>query len=348
VKVAFLEDLGVQGSLHRVVPAFQGAKLAFDAAALAGDLPVDVELVGEDTGGDPARAEGIARDLAEDPGFVGVIGGPFLEEASSVGAILDGAGLPTVSLSTLSVGLSGKGWSTWFRAVANQVEQAGALAERIAGMPRARRGVCLIGDGRVGSSSLLRTMTPALKGKVSLKLTVPPENAGSPVVAAAVERAGCGVVFWGGLSTEAALLRLRLTDAGLEEAVLVGADGTKDQEYLDEAGPAGEGTIVSCPCVDLSTSTELPAQRFIQDYQSDFGSPPGVYAAEGWDVARMFVAAFRSGATDRSGVARWFRGLDRFEGLANTYAFRPDGELAPSAAVVRFYRDEGGRWIPLR
>ncbi len=347
VELAFIEDLSVEGASHRVIPAFQGAGLALDAASLAGELPVEVELVALDTGGDPARAISLANEVAGDPGYVGAIVGPFLGGQGPIGEVLDRAGLPVLSLSALDPGISENGWGAWFRAVADQTEQGSALAGLIEGSPRARRGVCLAGDGGASSEALLRGAAAELRGHVSLRMTVPAEDAGSPLLPATVKRAGCGVIVWGGFSTEAALIRIRMTSAGLGSVILVGGDGAKDEEYLTAAGRSGEGTIVSCPCVDLSTSTDLAAQRFIQDYQAEYGSPPGIYAAEGWDVARMFVAAFRSGAVDRTEVARSLQGLDGFEGLANTYVFQADGELAPGSAVVHLYRDEGGRWIPL-
>jgi ABC-type branched-subunit amino acid transport system substrate-binding protein len=105
---------------------------------------------------------------------------------------------------------------------------------------------------------------------------------------------------------------------------------------------------VACPCADLSTATDLASQRFIQDYQADFGVPPGAFAAEAWDAAGMFVRAFRAGGASADGVRAILWRTETYQGLANTYAFQPDGELTPSSARVRLYRDEGGRWIPLR
>ena len=128
----------------------------------------------------------------------------------------------------------------------------------------------------------------------------------------------------------------------------VGGDAMKDPTYLSVSGRAGLGTVAACPCADLSTSTGLAAQRFIQDYQADFGLPPGAFAAEAWDVAGMFVRAFRAGATSRSQVLASLWGTDRFRGLANTYEFEPHGELTAGSARVRLFRDEGGRWIALK
>jgi branched-chain amino acid transport system substrate-binding protein len=122
----------------------------------------------------------------------------------------------------------------------------------------------------------------------------------------------------------------------------------KDPVYLAVSGRAGLGSAVACPCVDLSTATGLASQRFIQDYQADFGVPPGAFAAEAWDAAGMFVQALRAGGATGAEVLSFLWETQTYRGLAGTYEFEPDGELARSSARVRLYRDEGRRWIPLR
>jgi len=128
----------------------------------------------------------------------------------------------------------------------------------------------------------------------------------------------------------------------------VGGDAMKDPTYLAVSGRAGLGTVAACPCADLSTATDLASQRFIQDYQADFGVPPGAFAAEAWDAAGMFVRALRAGAASGAEVLAFLWETETYRGLAGTYVFRPDGELTRSSARIRLYRDEGGRWIPRR
>jgi branched-chain amino acid transport system substrate-binding protein len=183
--------------------------------------------------------------------------------------------------------------------------------------------------------------------EVVLRSHAAPEEPGSPRMARAVSRSRCGVVVWGGSSTTGALVRRSLNQAGGRTIAFVGGDAIKDPIYLSVSGRTGLGTVAACPCADLSTSTALAAQRFIQDYQADFGLPPGAFAAEGWDVAGMFVSAFRAAAATKAEVLASLWGTDRFRGLANTYVFEPNGELVPGSARVRLFRDEGGRWIPL-
>jgi arginine/ornithine transport system substrate-binding protein len=105
--------------------------------------------------------------------------------------------------------------------------------------------------------------------------------------------------------------------------------------------------VVSCSCVDLTTSSRLDAQRFINAFQFDVGASPGPYAVEGWDAGNAFVDAIRAGAITRQRVTAELAGRRRYAGLAGTYAFGADGELRPRSAPIRFYRAEGGRWISL-
>jgi len=346
VKIAFLQDLSAGDAALRTAPAFQGAKLAFDTAGLSGDLEVEVELVALDTRGDPETATLVARTMAADPAFVGAIGAPFLTDQRAVGDVLDAAGVPTITLSTLGPDLSKAGWTTWRRAVADHARVGSAVAVFVDSLPGAtRRGACLLGDGSQVASGLVRSVAGPLRAGIVLRSRVVADDAELAGVADAVRDAGCGVVVWGGLSGQGALVRRRLVEGGLRRVAFVGADGMKDGTFLSVSGTGGRGTVAACPCADLSTATELAAQRFIQDYQADFGLPPGPYAAEAWDVARMFVQAFREGAVTRAEVLRSLWAVDRFDGLANTYVFEPTGELAPGAARVHVYRAQAGRWV---
>jgi ABC-type branched-subunit amino acid transport system substrate-binding protein len=350
LKIAFLEDLSSDEAAVRSAPAFQGAKLAFDTAALGDGLPVSVELISVDTGGDAATAAAAAREILSDPAFVGAIGAPSLteREQSAAGDLLDRGGLPTLTLSPLGPNLSSRGWTAWRRTVADVTMEGRAIAAFVDSIPSPRRGACVLGDGSSGSRSLLGAVAASTTSDVVLRWHTDATETGSLRVARAVSRARCGTVVWGGSSTVGGLVRRALHEAGARRISFVGGDAMKDPVYLAVAGRAGLGTVAACPCADLSTATDLASQRFIQDYQADFGVPPGAFAAEAWDAAGMFVRAFRAGAASADAVRAILWGTETYRGLADTYVFQPDGQLTRSSAPIRLYRDEGGRWIPLR
>jgi branched-chain amino acid transport system substrate-binding protein len=352
LKVAFLQDLSDGEAETAVAPAFQGATLAFANAALQGGL-VEVELVSFDTGGDPAGAAKVASEIASDEAFVAALGAPHLDGQAALGDALDAAEVPWLTLSSRGTDLGERGWTAWRRLVADEGEEGAALVEHVDGLRASRDGVCLLGDGTSASRALARAVLANLEADVTFRAaatsagTEADTAATTEVVASRVAENGCGVVVWTGNAVDAAAVRRGLVETGLRSVGFVGGEGMKRDDYLEEVGPDGEGTEAVCPCVDLSASTALQARRFIQDYQAEFGLPPGPFAVEAWDAARMIVSAVRAGAETRADVAEAVTGRTSLEGLARAYGFTQGGELASGGDAVHLYRDEGGRWIEL-
>jgi branched-chain amino acid transport system substrate-binding protein len=346
VTVAFVEDLSPDGASQRVAPAFQGARLAVDAASTRDPYAAAVDLVPFDTGGTAAGLQQVADAIADDPSVVAAIVGPQVTGQVTLGDRLDGAGVPTISLSTLGPDLPARGWSWWRRAVPDVGRTARALIEAVASFDGPRWS-CLLGDGSPAASALIHASAAALEARPALRIALSDTDPDDPEVVSAIRDAGCRSVVWGGTPAGGALLKLALVEAGMRSLRVFGGESLKDASFITTAGPRGRGTVAVCPCVDLSTSTDPRAQRFIQDYQSAFGVPPGPFAAEAWDVARMILDALSSGARTRDGVAGELFSTASFDGLARRYAFRSNGTLRDEAAAVRVYRDEGVRWVPV-
>jgi branched-chain amino acid transport system substrate-binding protein len=342
VKIAFFQDGSIPSANTHSLPAFLGLKLAISQAIDAGDLPVLPELVGFDTGGDPAVAAEMAQEVLDDPAYVAAVAGPFWGGTAPVGDAFEKAGLPTLSLSALG---SDHG-ADWLRLVADQRRQAEALAGYVRGL-RGGDGVCLWGDDSPYSVGLGKLLATDLRDDLLATSRFDPGSDPAQASAAAIRDAGCGTVVWTGFATGGALLRGALTQQGSAAIRFVGADALKDDEYLATAAAAADGTVVACPCVDLSASSDERMQRFIHDYQAEYATPPGVYSAEGWDAGGMLLRAFREGATTGAAVLASMRGDAPYAGLANVYTLREDGGLEPSAARIHLYRAESGRWVGL-
>lgn len=345
--VAFVEALEDDEPVDRVTAAFQAARLAFSNAELVAGLPVDVEVVAYDTEGDPAQTAEVATEIASTPEIVAAIAAPGLTEQQTLGDALSGEGIPWLSLSGEGARLGERGWTAWRRLVADQATQGETLGRVVDELGPSARGVCVMGDASPLSDALLRAAVRSLGDPVALRSTVTEAQPDVASAAEAVASAGCGVVLWGGAGSVGAALRRQLVEVGMGDVAFAGGDAIRDRTFLEAVGPAGEGTLAVCPCVDVSTSIDLAAQRFIQDYQSEFGLPPGPYAVEAWDAARILVSAFRDGAGSREDVAVALGAMTTFDGLGRTYGFGPDGDLEEGRRSVRLSRVEGGRWLEL-
>ncbi|MBI4261837.1 MAG: branched-chain amino acid ABC transporter substrate-binding protein [Actinobacteria bacterium] len=348
VALAFIGDLSGPGR-EPAENAFQGALLAVEQAGASARLPVDLELVRLDTGGDPETAGRIAEEVAADGEVVGVIGPADSGGVDAAGDRLEAAGVPFVTPSATAETLSERGWTHWFRAVASDRDVAGPVARYVAAVMGARS-VCAVADGSPVGSGLAAMVASELREvgvEVPLQTSAPGGIADPGELAADVGEAGCGVVVHGGLAGEAAALRMALDRAGLTGVAIVGGEGLKQDTFVELAGETAEGTVAACPCIDLSTSAEPPALQFISDYQAEYGQAPGIFAAEAYDVAQLFVAGLADGNATRQSLTRFLHDLQGFPGLTRAFGFSRDGDLVRNASAVYLYRVQGGRWIPL-
>jgi ABC-type branched-subunit amino acid transport system substrate-binding protein len=333
VSVAYIDDLSEEGAFARTTPAFQAIELAFATASRSRDEPLDVQVVRLDTHG--TEFEEVAREVAGDPAFVAAFAAPDLAEQAAIAEILSSADVPLLSLSARG-GVEDAPPGTWLRFVPPLRVQARALAKAAASLHAARRGVCLASppqDGTVVAATVRRAL---------------PDDVEVAEAAGAVEVAevGCGVVVWTGTAEGAAELVRALQPVDGRRPILVGGAGIHGREYVELAPDRSEGSISLCPCADVGTSLDLAAQRFVQDYQSEYGSPPGPFAVEGWDAAQLLARVLRAAGPARSALVTALSGVTRFEGLAGRYAFA-GGELADPMAAIRRYRVDGGRWVLL-
>jgi branched-chain amino acid transport system substrate-binding protein len=341
VRVAVLRPGSDPDFIVRILPAEQGLRLAFDEGAAAPGVAVEVEPV--DVGAPPEEVAREIGELAADPGVVAVVLGPGWRPPAELLASLEGAGFGTVSLTPLGAPPAGEA-GAWRRLVAPLGAEGRALAGLLRELPVARDGVCLAGDGREGpegAGRVARRIRRELGGAVPVR-RLPGADPPAALVAR-VATVGCGAVVWLGRAEGAAALRRTLSEQGLRSVLLLGTDRVKDPRFAELAGALGEGTVVACPCADLSLSTEPRALRFIHAYAEAFGAAPGIFAVEGFDAGRLLLRAIAEGGPSRAGVARALAGIGVHEGLGGVYRFGPDGELLGPG--VRLYRDEGGRWV---
>lgn len=325
--MAFIEDLSSDGALERTLPALQAVELAAVTASLEAD-PVTVDVVSFDTQGDDATAAEIAGQIAGDPTYVAAIAAPDLAGQAELVATLAAADVPLLSLSargTVESPLQG----TWLRFVAPVEAQAKALADAVPTLRASRRGVCVVAappDGTTYARDVRRLLAESL-------------TVGDVEDPAGVIAAGCGVALWTGGSEGGAELATSLGG----RAILVGGPGLRDPRFLQLAGADAEGATAFCSCADVSTSLELAAQRFIQDYQSEYGSPPSPYAVEAWDAAHVLIRAVREGGSTRAAIVARLAETSAVDGLAGSYAIE-GGELADPESATRRFVVEGGRW----
>ncbi len=326
-KVAFFQDLSVEDPLDLVSPSF----LALEAGLAEGvrrgieHVPVAVQF---DTGGDPLVALELAQTVAADDSYVAIVVAPFWAMPAETATVFATAGLPVLSLSDGA--LPAVPGLRWRRFVAPAPAQAAELAVRAA--RSAAGSVCIVDEGTARSQALATAVAERLAGRAS------PRKVG--------DTGGCRAVVWTGGPSGAVSIRTSLDPV----IPLLVSDAAKAAAYLDAAAPASDGTVAVCPCVDVSTDTSLGSRRFVNAYQAATGLAPGVYAAEGWEIATLLVRlagddAVASGG--RAGFASAIDALGATQGIAGKVAFDARGDPSGELAAAHATRASGLRWIGL-
>ena len=351
VKLAFFGALtGPAASL--VVPGWQSVQMVVaDAnAGKYGDLPVKIVATPEDTQGDPTVIPPLAKQVADDPSYVGVIGPNFSGESAAAGPTWDKAGIPFVTGSATNPTLDANGWTHWFRAQANDNTQAPAMADYIADVLKPNCAFVLSDDTTYGKGLAQIGLQELKKKGVSTPSpdlgAIPNGDSGqtkdfSPYITKA-KASGCSAMFYGGYSPESGPLRKQMNDQGLSNVTMVGGDGMEDSGFLTSAGAAGEGTIATCPCGDITHNSAATA--FVTEFKAKWNTDPTVYAGDYYDIARMFVDAFKAGKTTRAALTSYFQTVD-YQGISKEIKFESNGELDPAFAKIYYWKDVNQKWV---
>ena len=110
----------------------------------------------------------------------------------------------------------------------------------------------------------------------------------------------------------------QLHDGGVT-AKFVSGDGTKDPEFVKQAGAASKDAILSCPC------SPAPA-AFANEYSKKFNQPPSTYSTEGYDLGTIMAGASIPVRPPGPGcwtIVRAYNG----PGVARQYQWTDTGEL---------------------
>ena len=350
VKVGFIGDLtGSNSSL--VVGSRDGAKLAFDLANAAGDLPVTVEFVPLDNKeAGEATAAPLAQQLINDSAVVGIIGPAFSGETSVATPLFCRAGLTNITPSATRVDLTAQGWHTFFRGLGDDDQQSKAAAKLM--VARGFKKIAVVNDrsayGEGLGKGIVKELRTASGVTVVLDEGIAPTTNYTSLVDSLLTKQP-DAVYYSGYVAQAPLVLKQMRDKGLE-AVFLSGDGSKENTFIKTAGASvSEGVLFTCPCLDPSVSSDPKALDFAAKYRAKYRKDAPIYAAEGWDLAQIFIAAFKDGKTDRKGILEFVTDLKDFEGLTKTFNWTTDQNALhePTQKGVNIYEVKGGKIVLL-
>jgi branched-chain amino acid transport system substrate-binding protein len=311
-----------------------GAQLAVDQFNEE-NADCQVGLEEYDSQGSPEQATGLATQAIGDDTVIGIVGPAFSGESETAGPIFAEGGLPTITASATNPTLAENGWDTFQRILGNDASQGPAAASYISDVLQSQK-VFVVDDASAYGKGLADIVNESLGDAVVGDDTIQTGQTDFSATVTAIRASGADAVFFGGYYAEAGLLVQQMRAGGVE-ATFVVADGVKDPGFIEAAGDAAEGTIITCPCLPPEES-----QEFFDAYQEAFGSAPATYSAEAYDAANVFLEGIIDGNTDRESLLEWVNGYEG-EQTTKTVKFDEAGEVENIS--VWAYKVENGEIV---
>ncbi|GAT11266.1 branched-chain amino acid ABC transporter periplasmic protein [Mycolicibacterium novocastrense] len=298
-----------------------GIQLAVDKHNAA-NPGCQVQLKTFDTEGDPQKATQIAPQIINDAFTIGLIGPAFSGETMATGDVFNQAGLVAATASATNVTLSDKGWRTFFRGLGNDGVQGPSVANYLKNTLGHKK-VCVVDDSTDYGLGLGQTVRETLGPVADSSCNISVKKGDKDFSAAVTQIKGANPdsVFFSGYYAEAAPFVQQLRDGGYE-GTFASADGTKDPEFVKQAGDAAKDAVLSCPCGPATGS-------FADEYTKKFNQEPGTYSSEGYDLGTILLKGIDSGAITRPALLDFVRNYNG-RGVARQYQWTPNGELTTS------------------
>lgn len=348
-KMVFMGDLTGPNKSLCIGPS-NATEMKIAEANADAAFPVRIDFFPEDTQGDKDKALPIAQKYAADDEVVGVVGPCFSGESFSSNPILQAAQIPQVTPSATNPGLAAQGWTSWFRAVANDDVQSGLTPDVFSKYVKATK-VFIGHDKSAYGEGLAKLVNDQSKAAginvVGFEAADPGLEDYSSIVTKVIG-SGADTFYWGAYEKEAGLIVRQLRDRGFK-GTFVGADGSKGTNLLSVGGAAAEGVILTCPCLDPNVSDDAAAMKFAADYKAKYGTEPTIYAAEGNDATLLLLEAIRKAGKPGADIKAYRDTVAKnvaassVKGLTRTLEFEKNGELK-GAPGLYLYKVEGGKF----
>lgn len=294
-----------------------------------------VNLEEYDSQGSPDQATGLATQAIGDETVIGIVGPAFSGESETAGPIFAEEGLPTITASATNPSLAENDWDTFHRILGNDASQGPAAATYISDV-LSSQSVFVVDDASAYGAGLADIVKEELGDAVVGEDTIQTGQTDFSATVTSIRDSGADTVFFGGYYAEAGLLVEQMRAGGVD-ATFVVADGVKDPGFIEAAGDAAEGTIITCPCLPPEES-----QEFFDAYEEAFGSPPATYSAEAYDAANVFLEGILEGNTDRESLLEW---VNDYEGEQTTKAVTFDETGEVENISVWAYKVENGEIV---
>ncbi|MCJ7512635.1 MAG: branched-chain amino acid ABC transporter substrate-binding protein [Anaerolineales bacterium] len=321
-----------------------------------------LSLTGEDTLCNAEGGQAAGTKLAADPTIVAIVGTTCSSEARAAMPQISQAGMVMMSASNTNPDLTNPDhpdhWPGYFRTATNDIFQ-GRVAAEFAYNELGVKTAATLHDGSPYAESLQQVFADnftALGGTITAQEAINVGDTDMTGVMTSIATGAPEMLYFPIFEPEGGFVADQAKSTpGLENVILMGADGLLADTFPENAGPAAIGMYLSSPAVSGPEYDALLAK-----WKTKFGGvPPSGYHAMAYDATNIFFQAIEAVAVvdadgtvhvPRQALRDYLYALKDYPGITGTLACDANGDCATGEALGVFQLTEaevtGGNWPP--
>jgi len=322
-----------------------GIKLALDEALDASVFnKTSVKVVLFDDQGDPKTAVSVAQRICNDPRIRIVVGHLTSGSTNAAAPVYAKAGMPVIMPVPTNPQITMQGYTNLFRVPPRDNDQAPFLADYVLKFHQNAR-VAVVNDltsyGQ-GFADEFRNAFETGNGNIVAFEGASKEKSDFRTLITKLINLKPKYVVLAATYDMGAPFARQMREQGLEATILSG-DGCYGSAYLDQAGTAAEGTIVSFIAPGRESSPE--AEQFFTKYESKYGKVVS-FAPLGYDAGLVAIEALKQ--TDnptRDNLVSTIRSNDfQVHGITGNISFDDKGDNKNKNLVLYIVKE--GDFMP--
>jgi len=340
IKLGFIGPLS-GGNAQQGLGAKNGFLLAIEQAN-AGGYPYEVEGVVLDDASDPQTGVGASLKLVNDPGVVAAIGHWNSPVALATIPNFHRFQMPFIVWGAISPKITEQNLPEITRVTPTLVTENQPLAAWAA-KDLGVKNVAIVSDTSdygTANAAAFEQFFAENGGKIASKDLFPVGTTDFRAALTKIKGSGADAIYFGGVITEAGILRKQQIELGLEVPML-GISGFYDPEFIALAGPAAEGAMVSYPAAQANPKLK----KLEADYKArGFSEAASPYTKYAYDAANILLAAIKEvGIKDKVALAKAVRAIS-YDGALGVTTFDENGQTkVPVEVEIKVVKD--GKWV---
>jgi branched-chain amino acid transport system substrate-binding protein len=307
----------------------------------------EIELTGEDSLCSAEGGQTAATKVAADTTVIGIIGTNCSSAATAAIGTISSAGLVMLSPSNTAPALTdpNETWQEGYFRTAHNDKFQGRVAAEFAYNELGARSAATIHDGSPYADQLQLVFAETfqeLGGTITFQGAVNVGDTDMRPVLTSVAADQPDVLYFPIFEPEGPFIVAQSSEiSGLEDTILIGADGLLSASFPPAAGANADGMYLSGPYV-----TGAAYDSFLQTWDEMIGgTPPSGFHAFAYDATNILLDAIEAVAVEdddgtlhipRKGLRDQIASTSGFEGLTGTLACSEFGDCATGEALGIF------------